>query len=140
LDGRRRIDLQHRTAMRALLLLPIVVMLAACAGPFAGDGAGDVVLANRTDHPLLFVALDLGLGPVVDPMPQMDPTQHPERLVEAGAQRTIDVPHYTGEGVLLFLYESPAQDHAGPWPLTRVVQVKEEELLRMHNRIVIDEE
>src|SRR5688572_17510991 len=65
--------------MRALLILPIL-LLAACSTPSGKDGGG-VVLVNRTDNALLYMAFDLEDGPLVDPNPAIDPRNTPERLV-----------------------------------------------------------
>jgi hypothetical protein len=125
--------------MRTLLVALCLPLVAACANSFGGDGGG-VVLANRTARAFLYVAFDLADAPLVDPNPAIDPAEAPERLVAAGEQRTIEVPGDSGEGVLLFLYEIPSQDHAGPVPLSRTVRVPAADLRRLHNRIVIDEQ
>lgn len=124
--------------MRTLMLLPILMLLAACPDPFGGAAAGDVVLANRTANAFVYVAFDLADGPLVDPNPAIDPAQAPERVVAPGEARSIDITDYSGEGVLLFIYEIPATDQAGPVPLSRTVRVSAGELRRMNNRIVID--
>lgn len=126
--------------MRALLLLPILVLLAACPDPFSGGGEGGVTLANRTDNAFVYVAFDLADGPLVDPNPAIDPAQVPGRIIAPGEARSIDITDYSGEGVLLFIYEIPATDQAGPVPLSRTVRVSAGELRRMNNRIVIGRE
>ncbi|HEX6912187.1 MAG TPA: hypothetical protein VF142_17420 [Longimicrobium sp.] len=125
--------------MRALLL-PFVMLLAACPDPFAGGGSRTVMLANGSSNAFVYVAIDLRDGPVVDPNPAIDPAQVPERIIAPGEARPLDVHDYSGEGVLLFLYEIPATDQAGPVPLSRIVRVTAGDLARMHNRIVIDDE
>ncbi|HEY0015851.1 MAG TPA: hypothetical protein VGC13_06010 [Longimicrobium sp.] len=124
--------------VRPLLTLLLVAFAAACSTPFGG-GDGPPVLVNRTRNALLYVAFDLRDGPLVDPNPAIDPADAPERLVAAGDQRAIILADYSGEGVLLFLYEIPAQDRAGPVPLSRTLRVTQAELLRNRGRIVIDE-
>lgn len=126
--------------MRALLLLPFVMLLAACPNPFAGDGSRTVTLANRSSNAFIYVAIDLQAGPVVDPNPAIDPAQVPERIIAPGEARPLDIHDYSGEGVLLFLYEIPHTDQAGPVPLSRIVRVTAGELARMHHRIVIDDD
>ena len=58
----------------------------------------------------------------------------------AGEQRSIVIPEKESGGVLLFIYEIPAADRAGPVPLSRTVRLTREELLRMNNRIVLDDD
>ncbi len=122
--------------MRALLL-PLLTMLAACANPFSGDGGPGVTLANESSRAVVFSAVDLRYGPLVDPVPALDPAQVPERVLVPGEARALDIPEYSGEGVLLFLYEVPAGHAGGPVPFTRIVQVTAAELARLHHRVVL---
>jgi hypothetical protein len=124
--------------MRMLLTTLAFVLLAACANSFSGDGGG-IVLANRTDHALLYAAFGLADAALVDPNPAIDPAQAPERRVPAGEQRTLQVSGDPAEGVVLFLYDIPP-GHAGPVPLSRTVRVTAEELRQMQNRIAIGPE
>jgi hypothetical protein len=123
--------------MRALLLLPLL-LLSACSTLFGTDDPRRLVLANRTDNALLYVAF--GSGPVVDPQPALEFAENRDRMVAAGEQRAIEVSSYTGEGVTVFVYEIPSQDHAGAVPLTRTLRVSERDLARTHGRIIVDEE
>ncbi len=124
--------------MPMLLTLVVAGLVAACSSSLGGGGESGLMLVNRTGSALLFVAMDLSASGLVDPNPALNVEENRERLVAAGEERAIEIPDYAGEGVLLFLYEVPAADHAGPVPLTRTVQVTREELLRMNNRIVIE--
>lgn len=123
------------------MLIPVLVLLAAaCSSSFGGDGAASsLVLVNRTDHALLYVAFNLEEAALVDPNPFIDPADAPERLVPAGTERTLDLPDYTGGGVVLFLYEIPAQDRAGPVPLSRTLQFTAAELARSRGRMVVED-
>lgn len=122
------------------MLIPVLVLLAAaCSSSFGGEGSGSpLVLVNRTDHALLYVAFNLEEAALVDPNPLIDPQDAPERLVPAGAERTIDLPDYSGQGVVLFLYDIPAQDRAGPVPLSRTLQFTAAELARSRGRMVVE--
>jgi hypothetical protein len=126
--------------MRAMLITILVSLAAACSAPIGAGGDGRPVLVNRTDNALLYVAFNLDQAGLVDPNPAIDPKDAPERLVAAGAQTVIDLPDYSGEGVLLFIYEIPAQDRAGPVPLSRTVRISPEDLLRAQNRIIIEDQ
>jgi hypothetical protein len=122
-----------------LLTLVLAGLVAACSSSLGGGGGeGGPMLVNRTGNALLFVAMNASAAGLVDPNPALSVEENRERLVAAGDERAIEIPDYEGEGVLLFLYEIPAADHAGPVPLTRMVQVTREELLRMNNRIVVE--
>lgn len=124
--------------MRTLVAALLVVLLAACSASPVSGGGGTPVLVNRTGNALLYVAMNLSAAPLVDPMPAMDPANAPERLVAAGDQRPIVIADYEGDGVLLFIYEIPAADRAGPVPLSRTVSLTRAELLLAGNRIVLD--
>ncbi|HST60341.1 MAG TPA: hypothetical protein VLK84_16660 [Longimicrobium sp.] len=125
--------------MPMLLTLVVAGLVAACSSSLGGGGdGGGPVLVNRTGGALLFVAMDLSASGLVDPNPALNVEEHRDKLVAAGEERAIEIPDYAGDGVLLFIYEIPAADHAGPVPLTRTVQVTREELLRMNGRIVIE--
>ena len=126
--------------MRTLIAALLLPLLAACSSSSLGGGDGSPVLVNRTGNALLYVAFDLALAPMVDPNPAIDPADAPERVVASGEQRPIEIADNESGGVLLFIYEIPATDRAGPVPLSRTVQVTSAELLRMNNRIVIDDE
>lgn len=123
--------------MPMLLTLVVAGLVAACSSSLGGHGDSGPVLVNRTGGALLFVGMNLSASGLVDPQPALRPDEHAERRVAAGEERAIVIPDYEGEGVLLFLYEIPAADHAGPVPLSRTVQVTREQLLRMNDRIVI---
>jgi hypothetical protein len=125
--------------MRALLLLPLTLLLAACPNPFS-SGGGPVTLANQSANAFVYVAIDLEDAPLVDPAPTIDPAQVPERIITPGEARSLDIADYSGSGVVLFLYEIPHTDQAGPVPMTRIVRVNASQLARMDHRIVIDEE
>jgi hypothetical protein len=124
--------------MRALLIV-ILAALAACVTPFGEGGDPRPLLVNRTGNALLYVAFGLEDAPLVDPNPAIDPADAPERLVADGAELAIEVSGYSGSGVLLFIYEIPAQDHAGPVPISRTIRVSRAQLLRADGRIVIGE-
>lgn len=124
--------------MPMLLTVVLAGLVAACSSSLGGAGASGPVLVNRTGNALLFVAMNQSAAGLVDPNPALNVEENRERLVAAGDERAIEIPDYEGEGVLLFIYEIPAADHAGPVPLTRTVQVTREELLRMNNRIVVE--
>jgi hypothetical protein len=126
--------------MRPLLIVLLVSLVAACSTPLAGDGDSRPVLVNQSSNALLYVAFDIGDGTAVDPNPAIDPADAPERVVAAGGQRAINITDYSGDGVLLFIYKIPAQDYAGPVPLTRIMQIPRAELLQNRGRIVIDEQ
>ncbi len=126
--------------MRPLLIVLLVSLVAACSTPFAADGDSRPVLVNQSSNALLYVAFDIGDGTAVDPNPAIDPADAPDRLVAAGGERAIDLADYSGEGVLLFIYKIPAQDYAGPVPLTRTLQVSRAELRQNRGRIVIHEQ
>jgi hypothetical protein len=125
--------------MRMLIAALLMPLLAACSSSSLGGGDGQPVLVNRTGNAVLYVAFDLSQAPLVDPNPAIDPAEAPERLVAAGDQRPITIEGYEGEGVLLFIYEIPAMDRAGPVPLSRTVRLTREELARTGNRIILDE-
>lgn len=128
-------------AMRMLLAAASILLLAACAAPVGEGGSADApVLVNRTANAFIYVAFDLEDAALVDPNPSLDPAQVPERIVAAGGEVEIDVQQTSGEGVLLFLYEIPAHDVAGPVPLTRTLRVTRAELVASRGRIVIDRE
>ena len=120
----------------AAVLLPL---LASCSNASLSGRDGNPVLVNRTGNALLYVAFDLSQAALVDPNPAIDPADAPERLVAAGDQRTLSIAEYE-EGVLLFIYEISATDRSGPVPLSRTVRLTRAELLRMNNRIVLDDQ
>ncbi|HEX6039353.1 hypothetical protein [Longimicrobium sp.] len=125
--------------MRMLIAALSVLLLAACADPAGGNGsAAAPVLVNRTATAFVYAAFDLADAGLVDPNPAIDPAMVPERVVAAGAEAEIQVEQTSGEGVLLFLYEIPAGDHAGPVSLSRTVRVTRAELIASGGRIVID--
>jgi hypothetical protein len=126
--------------MRALLIVIVAALAAACSMPFGAGGDSRALLVNQTRNAFVYSAIELKDAPLFDPMPAVDPARASERVVAAGGQAALDLPDYSGTGVLVFLYEIPSQDHAGPVPLSRAVRVTHGELLRMHHRIVIDEE
>lgn len=121
--------------LAAALLVPL---LAACSGVFVSGGGGTPVLVNRTGHALLYVAFGLSQAALVDPSPALDPASAPERLVPDGDQRPITLAEEDGEGLVLFIYDIPVADRAGPVPLSRTVRLTHDELLRMNHRIVLD--
>ncbi|HLM66929.1 MAG TPA: hypothetical protein VK358_05335, partial [Longimicrobium sp.] len=125
--------------MRTLILSLLAALLAACSSSSLGGGDGRPVLVNRTGNAVLYAAFNLSEAPLVDPNPALDPAEAPERLVAAGDQRPLAIVDYEGGGVLLFIYEIPATDRAGPVPLSRTIRLTREELARMNNRIVLDE-
>jgi hypothetical protein len=125
--------------MRTLIAALLMALAAACSNASLSGGDGSPVLVNRTGNAVLYVAFDLSEAPLVDPNPAIDPLDAPERLVAAGDQRPLDIAEYEGGGVLLFIYQIPASDRAGPVPLSRTLRVTREELARMGNRIVLDD-
>lgn len=123
-----------------MLALFTVLLMAACANPFSGGGAGDVLLVNRTDRALLYLALPRADAAVVDPNPAWNPQEHLDRMVAAGEERWIDVEGSAADGVVLFLYAVPPADMVSPVPLWRVLAVEGGELRRMSNRVVVQDE
>lgn len=124
--------------MRILLAAALLPLLAlACSSASVSGGDGVPVLVNRTGGALLYAAFDLSAAALVDPQPALDPAEAQDRLVAAGEEQPLRIDGYE-EGVLLFIYEVPAADRAGPVPLSRTVRVTREELLRMNNRIVLE--
>lgn len=126
--------------MRALLIVILAALSAACSTPFGAGGDSPPLVVNRTSNAFIYSAFDLKDAPLIDPLPAIDPARVPERLVAAGGQAALNLTDYSGTGVLLFLYEIPSRDHAGPVPLSGSVRVTHAELLLKHHRIVIDEE
>ena len=125
--------------MRTIILSALLSSaLVACTASYAApEGDGDIVLDNRTGSDLLFLALERESSDVVDPAPSWRVAEHPDRRVEAGRTRSVEVEGYTrGDDVRLFLYR--VGDPSGEAPLARVLTVTDAELRRASYRVVVD--
>lgn len=126
--------------MRALLIVILAALAAACSMPFGSGGDARPVLVNHTRNALVYFAIDLDDAPLFDPSPTFDPAHAPERVVAAGGELAIEVDGGSGNGVLLVIYEIPEGHHTGPVRVSRLMGVTRAELLHNQGRIVIEEQ
>jgi hypothetical protein len=127
--------------MRAMLIPILLVSLAAActsANSYGNDAAFGPVLVNRTENALIYSVFPLEEAGLVDPNPAIDPAEAAERRVPAGEERAMTISGWPGDGVVVFIYEIPANHAGGTVPLSRTLQVTGEDLARTQGRIVVE--
>lgn len=118
--------------MRDLLLLSIACVGCACFRPSPGGG-GDagVWVENAGENAVLFSIFELEQSHLVDPAPTMGVEEHPDRLLQPGERRMVQVEGYArGDAVRLFVYDVPAGQRGGPVPQSRMISATHAELQR----------
>lgn len=117
--------------MHALLLLTVVCVSYACFSPPPREGGTELWVENQGEAAVLFVAFELEQSYLVDPAPELSMEEHPDRLLEPGERRRVEVEGYErGRGVRLFLYDVPAGQRGGPVPQSRMITLPDEALRR----------
>ncbi|HEX2079206.1 MAG TPA: hypothetical protein VHG08_15885 [Longimicrobium sp.] len=118
--------------MRDLLLLTFACVGYACFSPPSGARSdGGLWVENAGESAVLFSIFELEQSHLVDPAPAMQVEEHPDRLLEPGQRRRVQVEGYVrGDAVRLFLYDVPAGQRTGPVQQSRMITVSHEELLR----------
>jgi hypothetical protein len=118
--------------MRDLLLLALACLGYACFSPSPGGGGDDGLwVENAGENAVLFSIFELEQSNLVDPAPAMQVEEHPDRLLEPGQRRRVQVEGYArGAAVRLFVYDVPAGQRGGAVQQSRMITVTHEELLR----------
>ncbi|HEU0298261.1 MAG TPA: hypothetical protein VFR37_02380 [Longimicrobium sp.] len=115
--------------MHGLLLLTVVCVSYACFSPPPEDGGTELWVENQGETAVLFTAFELEQSHLVDPAPTMQVEEHPDRLLQPGERRRVEVEGYArGTGVRLFLYDVPAGQRSGTVPQSRMITLSDEEL------------